>query len=104
MSPPVIVTERWLLSTNVVERSCPFHLTVVDEEKCDPTTFILNPASPAFAVAGAMDEMDGCDDPLAGTDKSQTLRPCVAARRIREERCSASELTTTLGSPAPSTD
>src|SRR5882762_2862136 len=36
-----------------------------------------------------------------GTARSQTERPRVAARSVREGRCSFSELTTTCGSPTP---
>src|SRR3977135_2221448 len=53
MSPAGILTARWLSSSSVVGRLCPFQRTTVRGTKLEPVTESVNSAPPDFAEAGA---------------------------------------------------
>ena len=89
----------------MVGRLNPFHRSAVPAPKFDPVTDSVKSPPPASVPSGETALMDGCSDPEgSGTRMSHMLRPCVAARKMRDFRCSTSECTTTRGSPLPKLD
>src|ERR1700732_4060397 len=102
ISEAKICAVRCWLSTKLVDRSRPFQRTRIPAAKLDRVAVIVRAGSPALACFGEMDASTGPTEALErGTAISQTLRPCVAARRTRAVLCSFSDWTTTRGSWLP---
>src|SRR5215472_12017857 len=103
MSAALICAVRCVLSTMLVGRLDPFQRSTAPAARLAPVTERENPAPPALTVLGEIELRMGCRDLEGnGTTMSHMLRPCVAARSVREGRCSTSESTTTIGKPLPS--
>ena len=87
----------WLVLTKVVARSAPFHCTIAVLVNAPPLIVIVNPAAPAIADGGESPMIEGMAVTLE-TLVSQTLRPCVAANKLRLG-CNFKLVTATRGRP-----
>ena len=101
----MICALRCWLSTTLVDRLSPFQRSCGSAPKFAPVTDKRKPGAAGVRgirrqrlngrVVGAKPWM------TSGIRISHTPRPCVAARRIRDGRCSTTDRTTTFGRPLP---
>src|SRR5947209_6564676 len=75
-------TVKWLLSTKVVGRFCPFHRTTVPAAKLEPLTLSVMVGPPALAVFGVIEAIAGCNPaPDSGARISDRKAPWHGPRR-----------------------
>src|SRR5580704_6852496 len=67
-----------------------------------PVTVSVSCAPPAFAEVGVSEKIRGPVKAKLLSAISQTPRPCVAARSVRDASCRRSDNTATRGRPVPS--
>src|SRR5258708_1697831 len=82
----------------IVARLTTFHFTTEVESKFAPFTVSVKPAPPTVALEGVTEVMEtpGRSELML---RSQTLRPCVDARRVCVGLWSTSPSTATRGKP-----
>ena len=97
-SAAVIAAVNCVALPNVVTRAEPFHITVELPVKPVPVTVTLVAVPGAFAENGErlLTTKAGVFGPGPRL-RSQTPRPCVAARRVREGLCRTSDKICALG-------
>src|SRR5579884_395064 len=96
------VARRLFRLTKSVSSAEPFQRTTEPGANPEPVTVSVNRAQPGVMTRGNTVAISGRGTPGArGTNRSHMPRPKVAARRMREGRCSVRARTEACGSPAP---
>src|SRR6267378_1353579 len=99
------LTVRWVVSTKVgVPTLTPSKKTRVLALKFRPKMFTVDVGAPTFTAPGVTELNAASGGTLTSVSwRFHMLRPCVAARKIRELRRMASPRTGEFGNPSPST-